>query len=1477
MADLRIRWRLGGSSAPAKAAAAVQSPDLVRIGLLVWAAVALIVGLGLAARLYNVNWDADNHLHPDERHITIVTNDLEWPGSVGGYFDTAASPLNPYNRDGTSFVYGTFPVYLTKAVAGAVGMDDYDGLAIVGRYLAGSFAGATVLLVFLLGRKLYGPLAGLFGAVFMASAPLAIQHAHFFVVDSFLTFFVVAALYFSVRIVQEGRSLDYGLAGLAVGLGIACKLTALILLLVLVLAVAVRLWPLVVESLRTGRLPTQHAYARQALRGLGLALVIGLLAFRVAQPYAFEKPTLSNLGFAVNQRFVDDQQSQVRLLGGEVGFPPSVQWIGRESYIFPLQQMVRWGMGPAFGIVGWAGLLYAAYRVVRYRELRHLLLVAFVLAYFGVMGRQFSLYLRYFLPLYPALAVLGGFLLADLVRGAAFLGRRLQLPGAAFAARGFAGAVLAFAALGGLAYVSVYTKPVTRLEASAWMRENLPAGAAIAVEHWDDRIPAHAEDRFAFVELAMYEPDTPTKVEELLDGLDRADYLVLSSNRLLVSIPRNEVNYPVSRRYYELLLKEELGFSRLRSFTSYPRLLGVELPDHATEESFSSYDHPRVLLFEKTPDYSRERLDSLLGDGPFAAAVLNPAQADKNGLLLRQDDLAIQRAGGTWSDVFKTDGIVRSHPTLLWLLAVEAAALTATPIAMSLFRRLPDRGYLLAKPLGLLLLAYPVWLLVSLKVVHFEQATVLAWLGVLLMIAGATVMLRWDDFAAALGKNWRLYLFAEALFLSAFLFAYELRVLNPDLWHPFRGGEKPMDLAYFTAVTRSTTLPPFDPWFSGGYINYYYLGQFFAASLTKLTSIPPAVAYNLAVPTFYAFTVGAAFSISYNLAAAARRLLRRRPGLRPLPSGSLLFAGLLGAVFVALAGNLDGVGQLAERLSAVSPWQVSSSIPLVGSVANSIGGLWQVVVHGADLREFDFWAPSRMLRSPDNGLVDPITEFPYFSFLFADLHAHLMAIPFALLAIGVSLSLVLGRREERGGAGEWLTIALLGLVVGSLRWLNSWDYPPFLLLALAAVLISERRAEGGVLATIPRVVAKGLLLAGLSLVFFLPFLANYATPVAGVRDAPESTAVHQYLAHFGVFVAAIGVWLLYQIGRVLARAPLVGNDRPRLGVRFRLLAAAAAMALLVLGLVIAGQPTVAALAPAFLLVLYLAGREFRRVRPDGGLRLFLLALIALGLGLSMGVDLVTIEGDIDRMNTVFKFYLHVWLLFGLVASFAVWYLVFVIWSGVPASLGLLSSRRLPGIAVGGALGLLVFAALIYPVFATPVRLDDRFADRPRTLDGTAFMRDTVYNERRGPIDLSRDLLGIQWLRKNVVGTPAIVEGRGDLYSWGSRFSIYTGLPTVLGWDWHQRQQRGDLAFMVDERARQVDAFYGEADVEQALGFLERYGVEYVIVGEIERLYYPPEGLAKFDSGLDGAIEVVYENADLRIFGLSAATAAYRLP
>jgi YYY domain-containing protein len=408
----------------------------------------------------------------------------------------------------------------------------------------------------------------------------------------------------------------------------------------------------------------------------------------------------------------------------------------------------------------------------------------------------------------------------------------------------------------------------------------------------------------------------------------------------------------------------------------------------------------------------------------------------------------------------------------------------------------------------------------------------------------------------------------------------------------------------------------------------------------------------------------------------------------------------------------------------------------------------------------------------------------------------------------------------------------------------------------------------------------------LSTLFFQPFHARFAMPYAAFeRWKGPRTPLDAYLIIHGLFLFCIVSWLVLELlsrqsrGGVVRMLRLAGHywDRlPRLLGLYRRLARQGREFDLLLGtvtavlvLLLAWWVKAGEWFGIFLLLVILGTLlvVLRSVPPEAGLRWrmdprrrFVWLLFGLGLVLSGAVDLVVLKGDIGRMNTVFKFYLQIWVFWSVAAAFAL--------SEV--------AERLPRWSLPrrrlwlGALGVLLFLAVLYPVFAGKAKINDRFdASSGPSLDGMAYMKTSVYHDNQ-PYELKWDYDAINWLLDNVQGTPVIAEGNTEergLYRWGSRISIYTGMPTILGWSWHQRQQRSAMpGEWIDRRLRDVTDLYRDSDVNTALNIIQKYDVRYIYVGELERDYYPGPGLDKFENmRAQGLLSLAYHNERVQIY------------
>ena len=1482
------------------------------VGLLL--AAILLLGAGL--RFVGLNWDENHHLHPDERFVTMVENSLDWPSSLGEYFDTEANPLNPYNRGFGAYVYGLLPVIVAKFVGEMTGYTGYGGVFLAGRALSGVYDLLSVLLVFGIGRRLYDYRVGLVGALLAALSVLNIQNAHFFTVDSMMTFFVTLALYMAVRVAQgEGWGSILGL-GVAFGLAVSSKISVLTFLAVIGLAALLRVfsrppihdsagpwerhrrlqfgpWRL---SLRVEReapvaeaAPIDRVLGRLLLAGALVLVVIFIAfwAFRVAQPQAFTGPGL--LGIRPNPRWREDMSYIQRLVSGEIDFPPSHQWAARAPVLYMLENMVLWGVGLPLGITIWATWGLMAYQMYRRTVWAHLLPWVWMTLTFFYQSVQFVKPVRYLLPIYPTMAVMAGFGLVwlwDRGQSARLPRTQLRLP-FRMLARGAVVTVLLGTAIWAFAFASIYTRPVTRVAASRWIYENIPPGSSLSFELWDDPLPlnldGHIGDQiFDTVRMDLYWEDIPEKREALYEWIEQLDYIILSSNRLYGSIPRLPMRYPMTTRYYEALFSGELGFDLLAKFTSRPQLLGIEFVDDDADETFTVYDHPVVLIYEKRDDFDMAQVRGLFEDIDLERVVrIMPRQVTSapNNLMLDEATWQAQRQGSTWSAMFNRDDLRNRYPTMIWALALVVVGMMGFPLLFPVLRHLPDGGYGLGKTAGFLALGYLAWLAASTRVLPFTPGTVAAALGILIVAAGLTAWWHRYELAAFVRARWRLLLLSELVFWAFFIGFWLIRRGNPDLWHPVMGGEKPMDLAYLNAILRSNYFPPLDPWFAGGYINYYYWGWVPVGALILLTGIVPTVAYNLALPTLFALMAAGVVSVVGHLLPTESGDERR--GLPRHWQYSLL-----GALLVGVAGNLGQVRLLWQSASAVGQRMAGeAAATLWGQVGQALRGLWAVIVQGESMLlrpEWPYWNASRIMPHGE------INEFPFFSFLYGDLHAHVMAMPLAVLALGLAVALVGRPRVVSHGRGllrrlDWALaghILWLGLVLGALWCANSWDYPTYTGLALAALAVSmftTRRLDRH---TLVGLALQAGAIVVLSRVLYQPFHAHFGLAYGSVQLwQGERTALGDYLLIHLPFLFILGSYLLWVARGPIRRSPWYRSLRLNLAPQPRYLRAQR------LSWVLVRRPTLAytlvwaglVLAALFLTLLALLGAwttllavsllvlaAVALLLPGVQPRQRLLALlIGVGLALTVGVEWIVLKGDIGRMNTVFKFYLQVWILWGVSSAVAL---------GLFARAGARAPRPTQRGWWRLVLIVLLVAMASYPLLATPAKLDDRWgAEMPPALDGMAYMDVARYYDRDRELTLAHDAEAIRWLQDYVVGSPVIAEANTPLYRWGSRISVYTGLPTIVGWDWHQRQQRAALSgIVVDWRLQDLRELYETPSIERAVELLARYQVGLIYVGEVEQAYYSEQGLLKFDAMVGEHLDVVYARGPVTIYRVLGA-------
>ncbi|RMG74003.1 MAG: hypothetical protein D6711_09850, partial [Chloroflexi bacterium] len=1527
-----------------------------RNNLIVGVLLGLVMLLGGYFRLMANNWDDFVRFHPDERYLTgqiapAINGDLavcftedfacqeymarvnacreKYPDTngVGGFFDANCSNWNPENVALTQYVYGTLPLFIVRQAAEVVAQVDsdpswlgYNGLFMVWRVISGVSDILTILLVFFIGRRLHDKWVGLLAAFLYAFAVFPIQQAHFGTTDAMTTLFVTLALYFAARTQDTGAYFDYGCFGLALGAAVASRINVAPLAAIIVVVAVYR--AVIAFDTKAAYL-RRNAVLWQSFLGVIIAALASMLMFRLGNPYAFEGPGF--FGLIPNDRFIDALEQAQFSVSGEMDWAPNWQWVNRIGYLFPLQNMILWGMGIALGLTGWIAFLVSGWRLVRGKlgGTRNLVLFAWVLGYFLFVGNLWVMSMRYYLPLYPPLALMAAWLLMHLWRTATDSSSQMWRMAAGVAVVTVAGFTLLWA----LMFTNVYRNMATFVQAGHYTWENIPgdffirlentdedvplinialtngfppeepvenwlwegasriypqasvtrefvapadgvitrvnayriagfdaatnqpddgertvririldeAGGAILAqasitssfpqgEHplgqayqfeldtpltvqfgerylleiqvegggvvtggavmaseqpWDEAVPPNVCTLPLGVTLADNPPpgllsatecngrppwqalvqifnldlameDIPHKRDRLQTILDQTDYIWINTNRRYDSNSRLPARFPLTIRYYEALFSGELGFELeavfqetfefgpLRVSDQYLPIYNAPawLNEFEPEEAFTVYDHPVVFLFRKTENYSSKNTAAILqgvnlnrpeavtggynDPGIINVLAISSLQADRapTQLQFTPEMQRMQREGGTWSDRFDTESVVNTNDfaaMVVWWLAVLVFGWAAFPLLFVVFPGLADRGYAFAKFAGMFLVAWGAWVLATMRIPIWSPDGVTLGLGVLIVISGVITWRNRIEMLRYIRANWRLLLGIEIIMLVMFLFFVQIRMGNPDLWHNGYGGEKPMDFAYFNGILRSTIFPPIDPWYAGGYINYYYFGFVIVGVPTLLTGIAPYIAYNLIIPTWFALTGIAAFSLAFSLVSSWRdvQVDQRADGwaddqtpddepprtVKPL--GNPWVAGIAALLMAVVLGNLGTAQVAVEGIASLGGWvepsglsnylyeeavqnytdqnglppdevttyqlrqlaneraargrlndhltyEFNNTTSLFSGLINGLGKMMQGQQPNIAPNHW-FWSPTRTIaeilgkRQSDGA----INEMPFFTFLYGDLHAHMIAMPMMIFALMfVFHEVLVAGDDNRRGWSRWGALFLGALTVGMFQATNTWDLPTFMILSVSGLgyawwLGWREVSRWSLLSLLGRVGGFVVIALAVALPFSMWFASGLTEFTVWQGD---KTPLWAYFTIHGLFLFVIVSWLTWETGRWLRSvkvAALRGRGRDvMLGVIFlgSTILAGLVMAVIEYQVALIVLPLV-----AWIVILFFRPGQSRAMQ-------FALVVTAMALCITLGTEIITLRFDNGRQNTIFKFYIQVWLIFSVVAG-----------------------------------------------------------------------------------------------------------------------------------------------------------------------------------------------------------------------------------
>jgi len=894
--------------------------------------------IALALRLLLLGWDVgDNSAssHPDERQVGFVTQKIE------GWF-----------TDPSFYAYGSLHFQAVRATAAIFGLgESLRGLIVGGRLLSIFASMLAIVLGWAMAHRAWGRRTGEIFLLLAAWIPLDLQQSHFCTVEAHHAAWVMLALAACFRLASGGRDMAAAVAGVAVGASLAVKVASLALGLPLALALL---------------LAARHRGVLHFVRVGATAAGAGLAAFWISQPWAFAggRPPLVlitaiaftavalhlaarqeggvRVGFVViaaiaaltallqtamlfgvgegtvverivasgvawtglNPAYVRGVGEQVAMVVGRADLPYVRVFVDTVPVLYPLRELAAWGWGPLLLLAALAGVAIGISTLCgRWRQLVAArlndgsILLLVLLAWLIPMAMRLSTlyvkFLRYWEPLVIPATLVAAWWLARLPKRH----RRRALV-----------TVAGGTILWGLAYSWAFVDPHPHRTASRWLATVASQNQVVAFETWDESISIVPDDgAVQRVQLPSYDlPDDGDKVERWCNELERADWVVLTSNRIYRTILANPKRFPRTGRLYRLLLTGEAGFEVVARVTRGPRILGLHWPVQRADESFVNYEFPQVVILRRTADMSADDLAARVERPlPFLEGI---GFAELN-----------RRALAPLSAIPPLPtGIRQLFDLFSWLVVFVGLGITAWLVLLPILRSWPDAGVGLALATGWIVPAWLMWMGSELRIWPTGGATA-SWIWLGLIAAGAIVLRwRWAEVVTVFKKRRGFMLKVLAVTAVVGLLFLVIRAWNPAIhW-----GEKPMDFSFLNAFLNATQWPSGEPWMAGMPLHYYYFGEVLAAFPILVTGCSAGVGYNLMSATVPALAAATLASVGLMLAR------RRRWGAAAILPILVLLTGNLAWPFILKLTRDGNLFDLWWATSRVIPGFAIDEYPL---------------------------------------------------------------------------------------------------------------------------------------------------------------------------------------------------------------------------------------------------------------------------------------------------------------------------------------------------------------------------------------------------------------------------------------------------------------------------------------------------------------------------------------------------------------------